>query len=953
TFTIEVFPADHYLSYVTPSHGGNSGSTHIQVRGLRFVPGMHVKIRNQLGDIEAESGVADLEETLLGLSLNLTGMSPGVRSIVVRWPSGTEQMLENSFQIVPGVGPKFEARLILPETTRQGRKYVLWAEYENKGDSDMPSPLLALATTSDVSMSFSPEGPFLRNPLLFLAVNFSDPAGILPPGSKNRIPLYFIATDPCQFSFGTVGFFGVLDTEFSSMEDYFLAMSNAATRLTRRGDGIKYKLDDLDPFERDRRNGISVGAISGTVFNEYTQSQAWNTKVQAIPDGEVAQVTGESVTNDLGHFVMERLEPGGFDFHVPGYFMPSAVEVELATDEDVNDVDLYIWPLATPTPDPCDGWWGAPPVGDASAQSVMVLGTHCVDGSFSSESLTSKLKWLKLTGADKGFKVAARLQGCGEINGCELSISGGLSGAVDTPFEGFEISGSGKGKWKVDPEKCEWDFKSGNATLSGQVTKKYPIGMKFLPPGMKFLDIAKLDLAVSASASGSAAWKEGDYFPGLPSDGSVSLGVGFSAIGSVRSYTGSPKGEVSVTGSVNATLGFGNTPSSVVGCATLKASGEIGKIRYNYTLQECEHFVGGSPASYSSDIVPEIEIISYIGLPTRFGSNTVLASVESDLQEDGAPSLAVSPGGVVLCVWTKDRPESNLLGSAVVASEYSGGTWTTPTTIASYDRICTNAAVVYDSSGEAWAVWNSAPTVTQGSSAEEISEALNSSTIYYSHRVAGTWSTPAALGDLEGLDKMPTVAAGDNGLLCAAWVCSASENSSIVASLYDGSQWSQPEVLSSGPASEQPTVVFDGSIPCVVWSEEAALCMARTASSVLMSSEYRSSAWSFPQPVHNEPRETQSFPTMAIDDNGIKYLAWQESGLIHCATGQNGNWLASYTISDSTGSSPKMALCGNKPFIIYETGFGNDADIVYIMGELSGSSFLWSDKETLSPTTAY
>ena len=83
---------------------------------------------------------------------------------------------------------------------RPGRSSVVWLEYANTGDSDLPMPLFIVSSPSGTPFGLVP-GDVVARDLPLLALNPSGPAGTLPPGSSNKIPIYFTGTPVPQAKF--------------------------------------------------------------------------------------------------------------------------------------------------------------------------------------------------------------------------------------------------------------------------------------------------------------------------------------------------------------------------------------------------------------------------------------------------------------------------------------------------------------------------------------------------------------------------------------------------------------------------------------------------------------------------------------------------------------------------------------------------------------------------------
>ncbi|MFH0981363.1 MAG: RHS repeat-associated core domain-containing protein [Planctomycetota bacterium] len=96
------------------------------------------------------------------------------------------------FEIVEG-GPHLVASVQAPPLIRPGRDYIVWLNYSNDGDGDMPAPLFTISSPQNPLMRLSDKEPFAAGPVQVLGVNPDGPAGLVPPGFQGRIPIHFRA----------------------------------------------------------------------------------------------------------------------------------------------------------------------------------------------------------------------------------------------------------------------------------------------------------------------------------------------------------------------------------------------------------------------------------------------------------------------------------------------------------------------------------------------------------------------------------------------------------------------------------------------------------------------------------------------------------------------------------------------------------------------------------------
>ena len=186
-FDILITPITEYLSLVSPQSAGNAGQTTIQLFGAPFVEGMSVELRANGLPTLYPTGINVFSLTELFATFDLNGAATGVYSIVATLPGGHEVVLSDAFTISTGIGPKLVTNMVEPEGVRIGQKYVLWVEYGNAGDADLPIPLIVVNTVG--SWRLTPDEPFRTDQIQVLGINQNHPIGVLPPGATLKIPI--------------------------------------------------------------------------------------------------------------------------------------------------------------------------------------------------------------------------------------------------------------------------------------------------------------------------------------------------------------------------------------------------------------------------------------------------------------------------------------------------------------------------------------------------------------------------------------------------------------------------------------------------------------------------------------------------------------------------------------------------------------------------------------------
>ena len=186
-YTITARYVAHHLSDLNPRSAGNAGEASLLVRGLGFEEGMQVQLEGPETltpmAVEVGSGVEFLAQ------FDLTGAAVGLYDLRVTWPDTTSESFTDAFDIQPGIGPLLEASLVAPEFIRPDRKNVLWLEYSNTGDANLPAPLFSVRSNVLVSLD---SNVIEDQSVEVLGVGGTSQPEILIPGEERRIPVYFI-----------------------------------------------------------------------------------------------------------------------------------------------------------------------------------------------------------------------------------------------------------------------------------------------------------------------------------------------------------------------------------------------------------------------------------------------------------------------------------------------------------------------------------------------------------------------------------------------------------------------------------------------------------------------------------------------------------------------------------------------------------------------------------------
>lgn len=101
------------------------------------------------------------------------------------------RVFEDPFGYALNIATGVVGGLSLTSPLRPFREYIFWLEYANTTDADMPAPLFVVSSPQDPPMRLSPTEPRRSGPLQVLGISHDGPAGVLRPGARHRVPIYY------------------------------------------------------------------------------------------------------------------------------------------------------------------------------------------------------------------------------------------------------------------------------------------------------------------------------------------------------------------------------------------------------------------------------------------------------------------------------------------------------------------------------------------------------------------------------------------------------------------------------------------------------------------------------------------------------------------------------------------------------------------------------------------
>jgi len=191
-----------HISSLWPDSGGNAGNVTAHIRGTGLTADTMARLVAPGGALITGATPLLINPVEMFVTFDVRGAATGFYDVQIEKPGYASIALEDAFEITGGIGSRLEARLEAPTAVRPQRYSTLWLEYANVGDADMGALLFIVSSVPTVPMTLRKDAPYETEPVQILGVNFDGPAGVLPPGARYRIPIYFqAATDTAEVTF--------------------------------------------------------------------------------------------------------------------------------------------------------------------------------------------------------------------------------------------------------------------------------------------------------------------------------------------------------------------------------------------------------------------------------------------------------------------------------------------------------------------------------------------------------------------------------------------------------------------------------------------------------------------------------------------------------------------------------------------------------------------------------
>jgi hypothetical protein len=495
---------------------------------------------------------------------------------------------------------------------------------------------------------------------------------------------------------------------------------------------------------------------------------------------------------------------------------------------------------------------------------------------------TTVPKWLPFL--DGPYKYELRGRGTGVLGDC-FRAGQGTFGAKAKITNNFEFSGDagGNAKWKYNCDNKRFVFDSGS--LNGQIQGEAKIPFTYTTPyvGTTLVPLLRsigMEIGMTYRIAVGFGLKFLDESFNWPYQGSsinltalVGLFLRNDEVSPIRfaSHIWDFNADATGGGTVKLEWERLRVKGVVTGEALLRVVIKLGKEAIRY---ECKwktnprEFLRRSLAetpwspeiwkaesqddNFEESLVYEYDPLVGTSLVGREG-NMVLAGKVSNLEMEGAPSVAVSAAKEILVAWTHESPfDSPLLGTELWVAAWNGEGFDPPQSIHGAQDFNAEANLKFDSENNPWVLYSSADGSGWDAQSDPSSviEAMLETDIYYSRRVGGEWTLPAPLAVSPGTDFSPSLAAGPNGQMVVAWIHrgDSPETDQVLVSRWNSQtdEWIEPVVVTEGLRVQSPKVTYHQDNPMVVWIQDADGLSQSDGDLKLHESLFVNASWTLP-----------------------------------------------------------------------------------------------------------
>ena len=234
TYNLTTESTQMTITGVSPATLPASGMTTLTISGAGLGETNEVALVGAAGRVVLDAPQKDASGNLV-VTVDCAKLAAGKTYDLAVTSGGASATLPGAVAVSKAEGKGlFWARLVVPDSVRQGRKCTCYVEYGNDGNADIPAPVIQISVDGDALLGRTggtPEFALLQ----FVAAGVPSSAGVLTSGSSQKFSFVMLAGARNTLSLHSSVGQNSVPAPWKSASAYAAAVSVSATRIGRRG----------------------------------------------------------------------------------------------------------------------------------------------------------------------------------------------------------------------------------------------------------------------------------------------------------------------------------------------------------------------------------------------------------------------------------------------------------------------------------------------------------------------------------------------------------------------------------------------------------------------------------------------------------------------------------------------------------------------------------------------
>ena len=248
---------------------------------------------------------------------------------------------------------------------------------------------------------------------------------------------------------------------------------------------------------------------------------------------------------------------------------------------------------------------------------------------------------------------------------------------------------------------------------------------------------------------------------------------------------------------------------------------------------------------------------------------------------DSRPRVATDGEGNAVMVWTQNRNESGIVYTDICYSDWNGTDWNEANYLTYDNNADFDPALTYDSNGNVVVVWSRLREDFSSVSPENPMDLFEAQEIAYSMWDGTTWTKPKLLTNDNYANGRAVISAGSNGEVIAVWVGDPDHNFTttkdleLFYSVWDGTHWSAKIQFSNNDYMDYSASLSYDSMgnAMLCWITDLDGNRTTTSDTQLLYSLWDRNSWSEPSKVIDSDENKES-PSIKFDLNDNSLITW-------------------------------------------------------------------------------